>query len=75
MLLDGSLEGLADPPGGIGGELEALLPVELLDGAEEPEAPLLDEVDQLDASILVAPGPVQDQSQVCLLYTSDAADE
>ena len=64
VLLDGALEGLADPPGGVGRELEAALPVELLDGAQEPEGALLDEVDHLDAAVLVAAGPVQHQAQV-----------
>ena len=45
MLLDGTLERLTDPPGGVGRELEATLPVELLDGAKKAERALLDEVD------------------------------
>jgi len=64
VLLDGALEGLADPPGGVGRELEPALPVELLDGTEQAEGTLLDEVDHLDAAVLVATGPVQYEAQV-----------
>src|SRR4029077_16318530 len=41
---DRPLAGLADPPRGVRGELEALAPVELLDRAVETDRPLLDEV-------------------------------
>src|SRR5699024_11591362 len=37
---------LPDPPGGVGGELVALRIAELLDGADEAEVPLLNEVDE-----------------------------
>ncbi len=37
------------PPGGVGGELEAHFPVELLDGADETEVALLDEIEEIDA--------------------------
>src|SRR5437588_842304 len=39
-------DGLADPPRGVGGELEALAPVELLDGVHQAQVPLLDEVEE-----------------------------
>ena len=64
VLLDGALQRLADPPGGVGRELESALPVELLDRAQEAERALLDQVDHLDTAVLVAAGPVQDESQV-----------
>jgi hypothetical protein len=41
---DGSLHRLADPPGGVGGEAEALLGVELVRRSHEPYVALLDEV-------------------------------
>ena len=43
---DAAGDGLADPPGGVGGELEALAPVELLDGVHQAEVALLDQVEQ-----------------------------
>ena len=46
---DGARHGLADPPGGVGRELEALGVVELLDRADEAEVALLDEVEQREA--------------------------
>ncbi len=64
VLLDGPLQGLADPPRGVGRESETALPVELVDGAHEPEGPLLDEVAEVDAPVLVATRPVDDEAQV-----------
>ena len=64
VLLDGPLEGLTDPPGGVGGEPEAPLPVELVDGPHEAEGALLDQVGQVHAAVLVATGPVDDQAEV-----------
>src|SRR6266542_66578 len=46
---------LADPPGRVGRELEALAPVELLDRAQQPEIALLDQVDQRQAGAGEAP--------------------
>src|SRR5690606_37644759 len=40
---------LADPPRGVGGELEALTPVELLHRPDQAEVALLDEVEEVDA--------------------------
>ena len=64
VLLDGPLERLADPPGGVGREPEAALPVELLDGPQQPEGALLDQVGHVHAAVLVAAGPVHDEPQV-----------
>src|SRR5690606_31031484 len=47
LLVERPADGLADPEGGVGGELEALAPVELVDGVLEAEVALLDEVEQL----------------------------
>ena len=38
---------VANPPGGVGGELEALAVVELLDRPHQPEVAFLDQVQQL----------------------------
>jgi hypothetical protein len=63
---DASGDGLADPPGGVGRELESLAPVELLDGVHQPEVPFLDEVEQGQARRLVLLGDRDDQAQVRL---------
>ena len=64
VLLDGALQGLADPPRGVGGEAEAALPVELVDGPHQAERALLDQVAEVDAPVLVPPRPVDHQAEV-----------
>ena len=64
LVRDAALDGLADPPGRIGGELEALAVVELLDRPDQPDDPLLDQVEQRQAVPLVALGDRDDQPQV-----------
>ena len=59
-------DGLADPPRGVGGELEALGVVELLDRADQAEVALLDEVEQRHATTHVALGDRHDESKVRL---------
>src|SRR5919204_1260975 len=63
---DGALHGLADPPSRVGGELEAAAPVELLDGAVEPECALLDEVQERHAEAAIALRDRDDEAQVAL---------
>ena len=57
---------LTDPPRGVRGELEALAPVELLDGVHESEVALLDQVEQRETRGLVLLGDRDDESQVRL---------
>ena len=57
---------LADPPGRVGRELEALAVVELLGRAHEPERPLLDQVEERQALVAVVLGDRDDQAQVGL---------
>src|SRR5205085_3402852 len=65
LLVEGPADGLADPEGGVGGELEALAPVELVDGVLEPQVALLDEIEQLHAGRhRVAAGDAHDQAEV-----------
>ena len=59
-------DGLPDPPRRVGGELEALGVVELLDGADQAEVALLDQVQQRHAAAGVALGQRDDQPQVGL---------
>ena len=59
-------DGLADPPGRVGRELEALAVVELLGRAHEPDRPLLDQVEERQPLVAVALGDRDDQSEVRL---------
>src|SRR4051794_27072725 len=57
---------LADPPGRVGRELEALAVVELLRRANQPERALLDQVEEGQALVAVVLCDRDDQSQVRL---------
>jgi len=57
---------LADPPGGVGGELEALAPVELLHRAQQAQVALLDQVAERQPGGREAAGDGDDQAQVGL---------
>src|SRR5207244_1153536 len=59
-------DGLADPPGGVGGELVALLVVELLDRPDKAEVALLDQVEEQHAAAQVSLGEGDDEAQVRL---------
>src|SRR5258708_2516046 len=59
-------DGLADPPGRVGRELVAAAPVELLDGADQAERALLDQVEERQALVAVVLGDRDDQAQVRL---------
>ena len=63
---DGPGDGLADPPRGVGGELEALRVVELLDRPHQAEVALLDQVEEQHPPADVALGDRHDQAQVGL---------
>ena len=63
---DCALHGLPDPPGGVGRELEAAPPVELLDRAVEPQRPLLDQVEERHAEAAVPLGDRDDEPEVGL---------
>ena len=53
---DATLDGLADPPRGVGRELVAAAPVELLDGADQAEVALLDQLREVHRG---APGELR----------------
>ena len=55
---------LADPPRGVGGELEAAPPVELLDSADQAERSLLDQVEEGQPLVAVVLRDRDDESQV-----------
>src|SRR5919202_1663486 len=64
-LVERAADRLPDPQRRVGGEAEPLAPVELLDGADEPEHPLLDEVEQRElADVLVLAGDRDDEPEV-----------
>ena len=63
-VLQAALDRLADPQRRVGREAEALAPVELLDGADQPEHPLLDQVAEREALALVAARVGHHQAQV-----------
>src|SRR5690606_31854642 len=66
LVHDAALDGLADPPGGVGREAEAPLRVELLDRADQPEIAFLDQIEQRQAAVHVAPGDLHHQAQIAL---------
>jgi len=57
---------LADPPGGVGRELEAHLVVELLDRADQAEIALLNQVEKRYAGLGVVPGDRHHETEVAL---------
>src|SRR5687768_5926284 len=57
---------LADPPGRVGRELEALAVVELLRGADQAECALLDQVEERQALVAVVLRDRDDETQVRL---------
>ena len=57
---------LADPPGRVGGELVAAAVVELLDRADQPEAALLDQVEEAQPAAQIAFRDRDDEAQVGL---------
>ena len=62
---DSARDGLTNPPRGVRGELKTLLVVELLDGANQTEVALLDQVKEQHAAADIALGDGDDQTQVC----------
>src|SRR5215468_1600363 len=66
LVRDGARDGLANPPGGVGGELVAAAPVELVGASHESEIALLDQVQKLKAMLGVFLGDGDDQAKVGL---------
>jgi hypothetical protein len=63
---DGAGDGLANPPGGVGGELVAAAVLELVDRLHQADVALLNEVEELQAAVGVLLGDGDDQAQVGL---------
>src|SRR5829696_1544901 len=66
LVRDRARDCLADPPGRVGRELVALAVVEFLDGPDQPERPLLDEVEERQPTAEVSLGDRHDQAEVRL---------
>ena len=63
-VLEATLYGLTDPKGRVRREPEPLAPVELLDGADEAQHPLLDQVTEGEALALIAARVSDHQAEV-----------
>src|SRR6185503_8684201 len=66
LVRDRAGDRLADPPRRVRRELEALAPVELLRGADEPDRALLDQVEEREALVPIALRDRHDEAQVRL---------
>ena len=66
---DGTGDGLADPPGRIGGELESLGVVELFHRFDQTQIALLDQIQELHAAAHIPLGNGDHQTQVGLAQT------
>ncbi len=64
LVHDGPLDGLPDPPGRIGRETETTFRVEFLHCTDQPQIALLDQIQQGQAAVDIAPGDFHHQSQV-----------
>ena len=64
LVCDGAGDGLTDPPGGVGGEAEAAVAVELFSGLDEADVALLDQVEECQIVAHVLLGDGNDQTQV-----------
>ena len=61
---EGALDGLLDPPRGVGGELAALARVEALDRLDQADVALADQIQQRQAEVLVVHRDLHHQAQV-----------
>ena len=65
MLSNGAVDGLTDPPGGIGAEFESAPGVKFSDGAQKSHVAFLDQVKQWNAAPKIALGNAHHQTQIC----------
>jgi hypothetical protein len=66
LIGDGASNGLANPPGGVGGEFVAAAPIEFIDGAHEADVALLNQVEQVESSLGIFLGDGNHQAEVGL---------
>jgi hypothetical protein len=63
---DGAGDGLANPPGGVGGEFVAAAVFEFVDGLHQADVAFLDQVEELQAAVGVFFGDGDDEAEVGL---------
>ena len=63
---DGARNGLADPPGGVGGKFVALAVVKLFHGLDQPQVAFLNQIQEQHAAAHIALGNGDDQAQIRL---------
>ena len=63
---EAAFDALSDPPGGVGGELEAERRVELVGRPHQPDVAVLDPIEELQIGVPVDPRQADDQAQVGL---------
>ena len=73
LVHDGAFDGLANPPGGIGGETEATLGIELLNRPNQPQVAFLDQVEQCQPAVDVPASNLDHQPEITLDHTLTAA--
>ena len=64
LIGDGAADRLANPPGGVGGKLVAAAVFKLFDGLHEADVAFLDEVKELEATVVVALGDADDEAEI-----------
>src|SRR5664280_1607024 len=64
LIGDGAGDGLAYPPGGIGGKSEALMHVILLDRLHQAEIALLDQIEESDTSAHITLGNAYHKARI-----------
>ncbi len=66
LIGDGPGDRLPDPPGGIGGKFIAPLVLEFIDRLHQPDIPLLDQIQELEAPVRIFPRDAGDKTQIRL---------
>ena len=70
LVHDAALDGLANPPGGVGGKAKTPLGVEFFHGADQAQVALFNQIQQGQAAIDVPAGNFHHQAQVTLNHTA-----
>ena len=66
LVADGAVDRLTDPPHGVRGQLVPPPPVKALDGADQAERALLDQVEQRDTAVSMAASDRDDEAEIRL---------
>ena len=73
LVHDGSFDGLANPPGSVGGETESTLGIELLNRPNQPQVAFLDQIKQCQPTVDVAARNLDHQPEITLDHALTAA--